>query len=464
MAMSFSHKTSELDASSIIPFNVLLMKTVLQNEPTSLFSTTKLRELLEKSSGSPAVAPLAMNIPFRILKIQGNADKPDKYYMIKKGFMLGRGAEGKVKLLVDLDSNEEFALKVIEDNEYIARKQFKIMEKIGEAQAIILRKSLPDHDFKDNRIRKQYIVMRLAKGDNLLTLLTNHVNKKIAISTQEWLEICLEILRAVNDLHQKKGVLHCDIKLENILYDTQTKKLTLIDYGCALEYKENTPVVSHESIGTGDYKAPELNTDEDENGAMILPSYSEKSDIYALGQLIKEILGFEQFIGEDVGMYISNESTYEELKSSTQSIKPLVDAMRESNPTDRPLINSIYQRLNTIYTDIKNSQNSFAEMNSVLSITAASPASSVSPSASSTEPASDSSNSSPSSVGLQNYYSSPDSTSTEGSPLSGGQAYGFSSNSDLQKKTLFRKKEEPDAAAASSSATTPRAHKKRKLL
>jgi serine/threonine protein kinase len=448
----------------MIPFDVLFMKAVLKHEPTSLFSTTKLRELIEKYSGSLAVTPLAINIPFRILKIQGSADKPDKYYMIKKGFILGRGAEGKVKLLVDLDSNEEFALKVIEDNEYIARKQFKIMEKIGEAQAIILRKSLPDHDMKDDRILKQYIVMKLAKGDNLLTLLTNHASKKIWISTDEWLDICLAILRAVNELHQKKCVLHCDIKLENILYDTQTKKVSLIDYGCALEYKANTPVVSPESVGTGDYKAPELNHNEDEDGARILPSYSEKSDIYALGQLFKEIVGFEKFISEDAGMYISNESTYEELKSSKDSIQLLVDAMQESTPIDRPSIDCIYQRLNTIYTIVKNEQNSFADIDPVLSVTAASPASAASShSAASTTSPSDSSSSSPSSGRLQDYDSHPGSTNPGDSPLSGSQTYPFSADSDLQKKTLFRKKEEPDDAE-SSSKTSPRMHKKRKLL
>jgi len=54
---------------------------------------------------------------------------------------------------------------------------------------------------------------------------------------------CRHIIRQlVNALHDciKCGVLHRDVKLENILFNPETMDITLIDFGCG-DYVRTTP-------------------------------------------------------------------------------------------------------------------------------------------------------------------------------------------------------------------------------
>ncbi len=46
-----------------------------------------------------------------------------------------------------------------------------------------------------------------------------------------------QVLSAVFYMH-KKGVMHRDLKPQNMLYDNESKSLKIIDFGTAIKYKK----------------------------------------------------------------------------------------------------------------------------------------------------------------------------------------------------------------------------------
>jgi serine/threonine protein kinase len=334
-----SHSQAQLSVSiasasnAIIPITraqVDFVKNLLKEEDSFLFSQSKLKELISKKDAT------RMNeIPFRILKIKdpNNHLSQDKYFLVEKT-LLGKGQEGKIKTVIDLDTGEKFALKIIpvsdayEDrtDEVMVNYQFKILEKIKEAHGVVIRKKTPEADSKMDRIPKRYLLINLAQGTNLRSLLQAHAERKIYFSPVELMEISLLAVSAIKDLHEK-GVLHRDIKLENIVYDPTNKILKLVDFGCAIEIKYAHRVTS--TVGTSSYLADEVRKDDE-------AKYSVKSDVYALGILLKRIWGFEEFPDENDEYYITNNKTFEDTTPAfREMLVSLINKMTTENPDER---------------------------------------------------------------------------------------------------------------------------------
>lgn len=86
----------------------------------------------------------------------------------------------------------------------------------------------------------------------------------------------------------KIDIIHRDIKLANILKSKGIYKLA--DFGFALEQQSQESIIRKFNVGTPLYMAPEL---------IEHNSYSEKSDIWALGIVFYQmIFGVHPFIGK----------------------------------------------------------------------------------------------------------------------------------------------------------------------
>lgn len=64
-----------------------------------------------------------------------------------------------------------------------------------------------------------------------------------------------QILSGVVYMHGQK-IMHRDLKPQNILYDTESKLLKIIDFGTAKEFKQNDR--QNLLVGTPYYIAPEV--------------------------------------------------------------------------------------------------------------------------------------------------------------------------------------------------------------
>lgn len=97
-----------------------------------------------------------------------------------------------------------------------------------------------------------YIVFEYCPGVDLFDFLDTFDERH----SHKILPLFVQILDAVEYLHHN-GVAHMDLKLENFILDTDTKKLTLIDFGQAL-LMENDEFKINGLHGTEQYLPPEF--------------------------------------------------------------------------------------------------------------------------------------------------------------------------------------------------------------
>lgn len=130
-------------------------------------------------------------------------------------------------------------------------------------------------------------------------------------------EICLQILRAVNNAHSN-NVIHRDLKPSNIIYDKYADKVTLIDFGTSkiktvMDSETTMPLYSE------GYSAPEL---------ILGKNITEKCDYYSIGIIMSEIL-LSQKNEDDITSNI-------EEWTGRKEIKDILLSLVQEKPENRP--------------------------------------------------------------------------------------------------------------------------------
>ncbi|MBK8128000.1 MAG: protein kinase, partial [bacterium] len=124
-----------------------------------------------------------------------------------------------------------------------------------------------------------YLVMRLLRGGNLLTRLQNG-----AWAPGQTRLFLNQIAPALFAAHQQ-GIIHCDIKPANILFD-EAGNAYLSDFGVAKDlHQEQQMTAVGDILGTFDYISPEQ---------LQAHPVTPQSDIYSLGAVLYEILTGEK--------------------------------------------------------------------------------------------------------------------------------------------------------------------------
>jgi len=222
----------------------------------------------------------------------------NRYYAVYKGVKqqkeVGYGSFGTVKLALDLETFEWVSLKTQaethETPEGLKQRlkadvrerganEYQMLKKAGEAKTAFERQSLTKG--------YQYSVLtRLAKGNELFIYCKKLTSDNRNLPTVQWLQIAKGICMAIQSLHDDHQLLHCDIKSENFIYYPATGEIRIIDFGEARD-AANTKNANNESLkGTYGFIAPETLREK---------KYSKKSDIYALGVTLLELLKLGHF-------------------------------------------------------------------------------------------------------------------------------------------------------------------------
>ncbi|MFA6290575.1 MAG: protein kinase [Victivallales bacterium] len=249
-------------------------------------------------------------------------------YTIEK--LLGHGAHSVVFLAKDRENGKNVAVKLVStpDLDSFSRA---FIETAGEIKKVESPNVLKINDFGQYAGRF-YVILEYAEDGDLARLL-----KQRKFSEEETLKLALDLIKGLKEF-EKHGIVHFDIKPENIMISGNVYKLG--DFGIATQRETATIPIKMEIWSTAAYLPPEYLNDSS--------AVSMKSDIYSLGiTLYQAITGDNPFQSDkpavamfkQVNLVPPSLETYD--RRITKYFSDSVSAMMDKNPDSRPSLDEI---------------------------------------------------------------------------------------------------------------------------
>ena len=228
---------------------------------------------------------------------------------------------------MDFKTKELRAVKIIDkeqlgkENWSFIKNEIAILSELDHPNIVKIYEFFENHQFF-------YIVMELVKGRPLFRKI-----KEICGREDKSAGILYQVLRTLNYIHQK-GIVHMDIKAENILYaDGEVK---VIDFGLSTFFDSNKKM--NKQIGTKLYFAPEI----------IRKSYTFKCDIWSAGVILFALLTGKMPFDGDTDQTIFNNILNMNFKYNiskdkrvSEEAKELIDLMLTFDQEKRPPANAL---------------------------------------------------------------------------------------------------------------------------
>ena len=291
----------------------------------------------------------------------------NKYSTIRK---VGEGFYSKVYLAQDIETKEEYAIKIIRDKD-----RFKTINFTNEAEILsILNKIsspyIPHLYFSGEGIinypnregegegeeNKYYLVTDYLDNENLFFYL---FEAKDGLKEKYAKLIFSDILKGVKAFHTE-NICHLDLHAGNIQFD-KDYNIKIIDFGLSQQFKKGDEKISAECAG---FRCPEMYYKKSYNGV--------KADIFSLGAMVFTLvtskMGFHYDLNNDRDFYkYIKENKIERywdkaLSSGTtvsKEFKDLYISMVNYHPSKRPSIDQILnspwmKEINDLSEDEKN--------------------------------------------------------------------------------------------------------------
>ncbi|XP_028840755.1 hormonally up-regulated neu tumor-associated kinase homolog [Denticeps clupeoides] len=263
-----------------------------------------------------------------------------KFYHTKKvgtymiGQKLGEGSFAKVREGLQMQTGEKVAVKVIDKKKakkdsYVTknfRREGKIQQMIRHPNITQLLDILET----DN---SYYLVMELCTGGNLM----NQIYEKKRLDERVAQKYVRQLVMAVEHL-QRAGVVHRDLKIENLLLDKQDN-IKLIDFGLSncngiLGYADPFST----QCGSPAYAAPEL---------LSRKPYGPKVDVWSIGVIMYAMLtGTLPFTVEPFNLGVLHQKMVEKDMNPlppniSSEATSLLKSLLEPDPEMRPNIHQV---------------------------------------------------------------------------------------------------------------------------
>ncbi len=267
----------------------------------------------------------------------------DNYILVKR---LGAGAFGEVYFSkLATDPSKLFATKVYERKKIEGTSQFKYLTN----ECNIMHDLNHPNIIKFAEVKKTknhyYIMMEYCNGGELEGALEKYKEKYGKPFSEELVQYFMrQIIDAFKYIHAN-GVIHRDIKLENILlnYKTEEDKNNLnlmnatakiIDFGFACKISGNN--LAHTAVGSPLNAAPVILKKMTGESAKL--GYDQKADIWSLGSICYHMLiGKPIFDAEDMDDLISKveKGSYKLPANLSREIVSFLNGMLQYEPKNR---------------------------------------------------------------------------------------------------------------------------------
>lgn len=244
---------------------------------------------------------------------------------------IGSGKFGEVFEVYDSKINSNIALKKVESNNYQTLEELNYMKYLNDKSIIRCHQIITDSKFT-------YFVLDLYNCD----LFSYFENNILLFKNEKFIKTIIKnILKPLIYLKDNKLV-HLDIKPENYLVKTDSLDLVLTDLS-TIKPIDKCKISSSKlyyldrTCGTLNYAAPEI----------FINRYSEKSDIFSLGQIIF-MFYTNNFLPDCKCKYFEN--SIEKIRNSEipNEVKRLILDCRKIHVKDRLSYNDI-QRSKWLY-------------------------------------------------------------------------------------------------------------------
>ena len=206
-----------------------------------------------------------------------------RYSILKR---LGEGGKGVVYKARDIVLNRIVAIKMLK-SESSSGEEFPRFIREAQAVAKLNHPNIVSIYDIGKEYGKQFFVLEFVDGTSLRELMETYPDRKCDIQTI--LRIGIDICSALQYAHSK-GVLHRDVKPENILI-TREGIAKLMDFGLAKMLEQPSITKDGTIVGTVAYIAPEVALGKEADA---------RSDLYSFGAVLYEMAtGKPPFSGEN---------------------------------------------------------------------------------------------------------------------------------------------------------------------
>ena len=250
-----------------------------------------------------------------------NATPFDEEYTI--GRRIGTGAFSEVYACVHKITNKPYAVKIINKKIFekvdkdLLRNEIAILKLISHPNVINLKYTSESNE-------EIFIVTELIEDGDFF----NFISNKPCFKEDQLKKIIRQLLEGIAYLHEF-GIVHCDIKPENILYDKTTGNIVkLTDFGLSRMVFSNENIT--DVCGTISYVAPEILTQQ---------GHRMESDLWSVGIIMYLLshgrLPFDKEDDNDTIVSIIQDEPNYKTATLSNNVIDLLKKLLDKSPSNR---------------------------------------------------------------------------------------------------------------------------------
>mmetsp|Transcript_9002 Transcript_9002/g.15352 ORF Transcript_9002/g.15352 Transcript_9002/m.15352 type:complete len:804 (+) Transcript_9002:196-2607(+) len=272
-ASAFSPPATKKAASASAP-------TTPNNSDAKVIKTAQSKSPATKKISAKGIP--APDVNLRPEGMERSAASIEEHYDVKEA--LGSGGFSTVHLGIEKVSGKEWALKrikraTVEANAADIKREVSILQRLDHPNIVKL------HEVLDTP-PELCISMELMRGGELF----DRIVSRGSYSEKDTSRVLRKIVSALAHIHSK-GVAHCDLKPENLIYTSgeDSAELKIIDFGLAHFVGPTAEAGDKTITGTPEYIAPEV---------VMRKGYSNSCDMWSVGVIMYILLcGYYPYYG-----------------------------------------------------------------------------------------------------------------------------------------------------------------------